>query len=510
MSPPAGLATSAAARPWRHGLLWLVFLGPFFFASYGFANWAAGLRTDVGVVVFAWERHIPFVPWTIVPYWLIDLFYAASLLLLGTRREIDTHARRLLAIQLVAIACFLAFPLRFSFERPEAEGLPGALFVLLGSFDAPYNQAPSLHIALLVALWVAYRRVVPRGWSWVVHALALLIGVSVLTTWQHHFVDLPTGLWLGWFCVWLFPDDGRSPLAGCLLARDPARRSLALRYGTLAVFTTAAAFAGGGAWLWFLWGAAALALVAVVYAVAGEAGFQKRPTGRMSEAAWWLLWPYFLGARLNAWWWTRRTASADAVLPALLLGRLPAPGTSFHEAARIGGHTKLPSPLGRGVGGEGRNAAMTSLDSHRHRDRTASLPDGIAAVVDLTAELPARLPPEAYRCVPMLDLVPPLPAQIERACDALDEALRVGPVLLCCALGYSRSALVAAAWLLRSGACASPQEAIAHVRRARPAVVLGPAFVAALGRWHAGTAAEHVPQGTPPGATAATPAAQPR
>ena len=31
-------------RPWRLSLAWLAFLGPFFFASYGFANWSAAQR----------------------------------------------------------------------------------------------------------------------------------------------------------------------------------------------------------------------------------------------------------------------------------------------------------------------------------------------------------------------------------------------------------------------------------------------------------------------------------
>ncbi|HEX2060639.1 MAG TPA: serine/threonine protein phosphatase, partial [Thermoanaerobaculia bacterium] len=118
-------------RPTLRAAAWLAFLGPFFFASYGFANWLASRRTNVGAVVFEWERAIPFLPWTIVPYWSIDLLYAISLFVCTTRRELDRHAQRLLFVQLVSVACFIFFPLRFTFERPRSEGLFGALFTAL-------------------------------------------------------------------------------------------------------------------------------------------------------------------------------------------------------------------------------------------------------------------------------------------------------------------------------------------------------------------------------------------
>src|SRR5262245_33120630 len=54
------LASTASSLPWRRALAWLAFLGPFFFLSYGLANWAAGQRADVPSVVFDWEAHIPF------------------------------------------------------------------------------------------------------------------------------------------------------------------------------------------------------------------------------------------------------------------------------------------------------------------------------------------------------------------------------------------------------------------------------------------------------------------
>ena len=60
------------SRPWVRAACWLLGLGPFFFLSYGFANWLAGLHAEVGSVVFSWERGIPFLPWTIIPYWSIE------------------------------------------------------------------------------------------------------------------------------------------------------------------------------------------------------------------------------------------------------------------------------------------------------------------------------------------------------------------------------------------------------------------------------------------------------
>lgn len=51
---------------------------------------------------------------------------------------------------------FLLWPLRYSFVRPETGGVFGWLFAVLLGFDKPFNQAPSLHIVLLVVLWVRY------------------------------------------------------------------------------------------------------------------------------------------------------------------------------------------------------------------------------------------------------------------------------------------------------------------------------------------------------------------
>ena len=427
-----GAARRPRKRPWGRAAAWLALLGPFFFASYGAATWLASQRAEVGVIAFAWERHIPLLPWTIIPYWSIDLLYGVSLFVCATAAELDAHARRLLTAQVVAVACFILFPLRFSFPRPALDGVPGALFTLLASFDKPFNQAPSLHIALLVILWVRFARHVPRWAAWLLHAWFAVIGLSVLTTFQHHFIDLPTGALLGFLCVWLWPDEGVGPRLR--LTPDPQRRRLAWRYGLGAGIAAALAVGVGGGALWLFWPAVSLALVALAYAGIGAAAFQKGADGRLSLAAAVLFAPYLLGAWVNTRLW---------------------PGDGRRHA-----------PLCDGVS-VGRLSGAA----------------GFAGVVDLCAELPRpQAKPRAgmYVALPMLDLVTPAPAELRRAAHAIERARRLGPVLVCCALGYSRSAAAAATWLLATGRAADADAAVARVREARPHLVLDAAARSAI------------------------------
>lgn len=420
---------------WKRGVLWLLLLGPLFFASYGFANWFIGQRDDVGSLVFAWEPQIPLWPWTIVPYWSIDLLYGLSFLLPACRREMDRHALRMLAAQVICVACFMLWPLRFTFERPPLEGTFGLMFDVLMGFDKPFNQAPSLHITLLVIIWAMFANHT-RGlfWRGLLHGWMMLIGISVLTTWQHHFIDLPTGVLAGFLCLWLLPLQGDTSLRQIRLASDPRRWRLALRYGLGATLCAVLAFKLGGAWLWLSWLAVALAMVALNYLLFGAGGFQKQADGRLSPAATVLLAPYLLGAWINSRLWTFRQPAPSQVVEGIDLGRLPAMGD-------LGGY---------------------------------------AALVDLCAELPLQHTPQNYCSLPSLDLVAPDALTCQRAAEAIENLRHKGPVLVCCALGYSRSATAMAAWLLYSGRCQSVESAVQLIRQARPQVVLGPQHLAAL------------------------------
>lgn len=44
---------------WKWGILCLIFLAPFFFLTYGFANHYASQLPNVPSIVYGWEKHIP-------------------------------------------------------------------------------------------------------------------------------------------------------------------------------------------------------------------------------------------------------------------------------------------------------------------------------------------------------------------------------------------------------------------------------------------------------------------
>jgi len=85
-----------------------------------------------------------------------------------------------------------------------------------------------------------------------------------------------------------------------------------------------------------------------------------------------------------------------------------------------------------------------------------------------------------YQCFPTLDLIAPDVALLQQAAEAIERLRAHGPVLVCCALGYSRSASAVAAWLLLSGRSSNAQQAEVMIRTARPDIVLHPAHRRAL------------------------------
>lgn len=421
-------------HPWKSAACWLVILAPFFFGSYRLANWITSLRPDVSSIVFSWERHIPFLAWTIVPYWSTDLLYAVSLFVCASRRELETHVRRLLLVQCLSVAGFLAAPLRFSFSVPPTSGFFGWAFGALYQFDQPFNQAPSLHIGITVVLWAVYSRHLRGSALWAMRGWMILVGVSTLTTYQHHFIDLPAGLWVGLVAVSVFPFE-KSRLFGPR-STDPERFRIAFRYLAAGIVLIILACRLQGIFWLLLWPGGALVLIAAVY-VAGRGDLLGKRQGRLQAHAVCLAGPYLGGAWLNYRRMARHAHAFDEIADGVRVGRLPGPRE--HENASI---------------------------------------------VDLTSELSFDPNGIAYRSVPMLDLLVPELGELDAAVRAIEELSTVRPTLVCCAGGYSRSAATVAAWLLASRRAATVDEAVAQIRARRPRIVLGAAHRARLEEWN--------------------------
>jgi protein-tyrosine phosphatase len=413
-------------RPSREAAFWMLLCGALFFATYDLANWAATLRVSVPEIRFGWERWIPFLPWTIVPYWSTDILYALSFFLCSTRDELCVHVKRILTAQFICVAVFLIFPLRFGMPISDATSLFQPLFEVLRGFDRPFNQAPSLHIALAVLLWSCYSRrtngflrLMVRGWI-------ALTALSTLTTYQHHFFDLPTGLWVGLVSVLLFPwqrneeiPHRRGVLVGSLYAT-----------GGIACAICAGHF-GGAAWL-ALWPAGALLIVAMSY-FCGTVRWIS--TSNPAGAA--LLAPYLLGVRINGRLWGRREPPAHKVDDAIWVGRA-------------------------------RNGATM---------------EQIRSIVHLAPEVRVTQRNIPRRIVPMLDFVVPSQADLDAAVQAIEELRNVRPTLVCCALGYTRSVSATVAWLMATESL-SLESAIARVEHERR-VVLSARHRAQLKAWGA-------------------------
>ena len=105
----------------------------------------------------------------------------------------------------------------------------------------------------------------------------------------------------------------------------------------------------------------------------------------------------------------------------------------------------------------------------------------LPAVLDVCAEYPCRSHQGEYRALPLLDMATPSENDLVQTALIL-ETLRQkhGKVLVCCALGYGRSAAVVLTWLLAYGGRKNLAQAKAELKQARPQMVLSPATAQAV------------------------------
>jgi protein-tyrosine phosphatase len=284
-------------------------------------------------------------------------------------------------------------------------------------------------------LWAAYGKHFRGPVLWLIRAWFLLMTLSTLTTWQHHFIDLPTGLWVGLLVLMLVPDP--PAMAPSEPNADAQRFKVGAIYFAGGIVCAVLAWRfQGPAWI-LLWPAGTLPIVAAIY-WAGRPELFRKKNGRVPEAVVAVVGPYLAGTWLNARWRTRGKAYSE-IADGVWVGRLP------RNARRFG------------------------------------------SVVDVTAELIATNLASSvpYCSVPMLDVLVPTLTQIETAVKAVDDFRDCRPTLVCCAQGRSRSVTVVAAWLIASRRANSVDEAVHHIYERRPHIYLRGGHRARLEEWAA-------------------------
>ncbi|MBO0593453.1 phosphatase PAP2 family protein [Cellulophaga sp. E16_2] len=176
-----------------------------FSVFYNVNAWYASTLDYVPSFIFSFEKYMPFMAWTVVPYMTSGALFVAVFFLCNTMQELRTLTKRVLLVSVVAGLFFLIFPLKFSFIKPDSTNtLFNFIFQFIEIVDSPFNEAPSLHIAFAFVFWSVFRNFTPT-WRHVSAVWLVLLGISTLSTYQHHLLDVVTGAILGQLSFIIFP-----------------------------------------------------------------------------------------------------------------------------------------------------------------------------------------------------------------------------------------------------------------------------------------------------------------
>lgn len=347
-----------------------------------------------------------FLPWMIVPYLSSGLLFVLVFFLVRTPEQLRVVSRRLLLASVAGTLVFALAPARFSLVRPmPGDPLPAFLFRWLDLVDQPYNQLPSLHAAYCVIFWGSLHKLYSGSVRIALGTWLVLVAASTVLTWQHHLADVGAGLLLGAISVFLVRPGATT------------RHTVAFHYAIAAAILMLVGVFAMHSWL-LGYAAASLLLVAQAYR-ARRANFLHKGAGRHTLLAWLLYSPYLAGYRLT---WI-------VVL--------------LRERSRPAFHQHVPDLW---IGRRLIEAEARCLPMACH-------------VIDLCGELSETrfLRDRRYRCLPLLDLQAPRLSQVRHVLAAIEQHRRAGePVYVHCAMGYSRSRLIARLHTRRYPPCRPP------------------------------------------------------
>lgn len=182
--------------PWPYKLSWFAVFAVAYVVFYSYPNFYPRVTPHL-LAQTAWEVQIPFLPWTFLVYCSDYVLAALVIARLNTPSSFHALVRRAFGALVLSGVVFWVYPT--AMERPafmaSGSSFIDAVVRFTQAVDAPTNCFPSLHIGFTgLAIACLYPLSRPLFWGFLGWGLA--ITVSVLTTKQHYFWDIPGGLGL--------------------------------------------------------------------------------------------------------------------------------------------------------------------------------------------------------------------------------------------------------------------------------------------------------------------------
>jgi len=175
--------------------------------------------------MLAWERNIPFLPWTFFIYILVYVTPLVAFLLLRTTVSLKAMFWSFFVSLTLHQICWIFYPVEFVL-RPVIPPNSGSLLTVTDAFlrlDSPaVNCLPSLHVTYAFLSYFVLHVYRPRLAPWFLF-LAVIISISTLTFKQHYVVDVAGGILTALLMKWIFLR--RSPARFPRRGNSPVRRS---------------------------------------------------------------------------------------------------------------------------------------------------------------------------------------------------------------------------------------------------------------------------------------------
>lgn len=184
-----------------------IFISIFFVILYKGAEFYTYTVDNVPSYFMDWERNIPFLPIFMLPYMTSQVFFLATIFLEKNESNLKLLIKRAAFLIAVSTALFVIFPMKFYFPKPEVDNqILKSFFYILGKIDSSFNQCPSLHVSFAFLSAEVYCREVKSKFLKSFFGIwGLLLAISVLFVYQHHFIDFVGGTLIFLITCIIFP-----------------------------------------------------------------------------------------------------------------------------------------------------------------------------------------------------------------------------------------------------------------------------------------------------------------